>query len=77
MLFPPSRLGVWGNNVSLLLSIFRDLYTLDWNKVKSYQVGSCTNENPKPEIEDAELMVYSVSQFDLASIKLQDYCVLL
>jgi hypothetical protein len=58
---------VWGNNVSLSLSIFRDLYTLDWNKVKSYQVGSCTNENPKPEIEDAELMVYSVSQFDLAS----------
>ena len=58
---------VRGNNVSSLLSIFRDLYTLDWNKVKSYQLGRCTNKNSKPEMEDVELMVYSVSQFDLAS----------
>ena len=42
--------------------VFRELYTLECNKVKSYQLGSCTNTNlaPEvPEIQDTDLMVFT------------------
>ncbi|XP_028409564.1 kinetochore protein mis18-like [Dendronephthya gigantea] len=42
------------------LDCIRDLYTLDWNKVKSYQLGQGTNTSIKPNIQDAELITHSM-----------------
>ena len=57
------------------MHLYRDLYTLEWNRVKSYQLGSCTNTNLTPEIQDADLMVlnyYIIPEFcNLCQVKCQ------
>ncbi|XP_028404918.1 kinetochore protein mis18-like [Dendronephthya gigantea] len=53
-------IGRMYNTTPKKLDCIRDMYTLNWSKVKSYQLGQCTNTSMKPDIQDARLISYSL-----------------
>ncbi|XP_046847290.1 kinetochore protein mis18-like [Xenia sp. Carnegie-2017] len=53
-------IGKMYNSTPKALDSLRDLYTLDWNKIKTYELGVCSNKKVKVDETNPEMMAYSM-----------------